>query len=272
MLKIEFPIRSDKLTMTVKADRLVCSVKSPFQQIDVYETEVFGKVLLLDGHVQLSTFDEAAYHESLVWIPLLNIKKPLTALVVGGGDGGVIRELCRHEGITHIDMVEIDEAVVNVSKEHLPELSQGAFDDPRVHLHVGDAFDFVKNAPRSYDLIVVDCTDVYEEEEGELSEMLFTDGFYQDLLACLSIDGFVVTQADNPVFCPYSLDEVKSLFNRVFPAVGDYWGLVPSFGGFSAFVWGSKGALIDPGQAFPDRSFVYLSPDMYRSAFSQVHF
>jgi spermidine synthase len=245
--------------MSVKVTAHLCSQRSQFQQIDVYDTEVFGKVLLLDGHVQLSTFDEAAYHESLVWVPLLNVKAPKSALI----DGGVLRELCRHHEIEHIDMVEIDEAVVQVSREHLPELSDGAFDDARVHVHIADAFEFVKRSDRKYDLIVVDCTDVYEEEEGELSEMLFTDGFYRDVKSCLSDKGFVVTQADNLVFCPYSLEEVSELFRSVFPLVGDYWGLVPSFGGFSGFVWGSKGPAIVPKAQFTGTDFRYLTPELY---------
>lgn len=241
-MQLTFPIRSNKLTMTVETTAHLASVTSPYQQIDVYDSEVFGRILMLDGHIQLTTFDERAYHEALVWVPLLNIAGPESALIVGGGDGGVARELCRHPGIGHIDMVEIDQAVIDVCREHLPSLSDGAFNDPRLHLHVTDAFQFVKDSRRTYDLIVVDCTDVYEEEEGELSEMLFTKEFYDDVKARLSPNGFVVTQADNPVFCPYSLKEVRSRFEDVFAQVGDYWTPVPSFGGSSAYCWASQGA------------------------------
>lgn len=271
-MNLEFPIRSDKLKMTVKAKAHLASVKSKFQQIDVYDTEVFGKVLLLDGHIQLTSFDERAYHESLVWVPLLNIANPKSALVVGGGDGGVIRELCRHTGIEHIDMVEIDEEVIQVSKVSMPELSDGAFHDPRVHLHVADAFTFVKDSSRTYDLIVVDCTDVYEEEEGELSEMLFTEEFYGDVQKRLSPNGFVVTQADNLVFCPYSLEEVTSLYSKVFVKVGSYWGAVPSFGGWSGYVWGSNGVGIEPEIPAHSTSLTTLSPESYASGMRPMIF
>jgi spermidine synthase len=140
-----------------------------------------------------------------------------------------------------IDMVEIDQGVIDSCKEFMPSLSAGAFDDPRVHVHVEDAFEFVKRVTQPYDLIVMDSTDVYEEESGELSERLFTEAFYKDCFNALSPDGFVVTQADNLIFCPYSLDAIQADFEKVFRGVGSYQAIVPSFGGFSGFCWGSKG-------------------------------
>ncbi|MBS1724917.1 MAG: polyamine aminopropyltransferase [Armatimonadetes bacterium] len=271
-MRLTFPIRSDKLTLTVETSAHLCSVRSEYQQIDVYDSEVFGRILLLDGHVQLSTFDERAYHEALVWVPLLNIASPKRALVVGGGDGGVLRELCRHPGIEHIDMVEIDGAVVQVSMEHLPSVSDGAFEDARVSLHLADAFSFVKETSHQYDLIVVDCTDVYEEEEGELSEMLFTDVFYADVLRALAPGGFVVTQADNPVFCPYSLEEVLELYKQVFAETGSYWAPVPSFGGYSAFVWGSNGARLQLQMPSSPARLQHLSDSSYGAWLEPLRF
>ena len=274
-MKFEFPIRSDKLTMTVDVSKQVVSHQSKFQKIDIYDSEVYGKILFLDGHVQLSAFDEKAYHEGLVWIPLLNLSNPESALIVGGGDGGVLRELCRHKGLKSIDMVEIDHEVIEVCRKHLPSLSDGAFDDPRVNLTIGDAFEFVKTTQNSYDLIVVDCTDVYEEEDGELSEMLFTNEFYQDIKKCLKKDGIVVTQADNPIYCPYSLEEIQKLYAGVFPAVGSYQALVPSFGGMSGYCWGSNGARLNPKWeklAPNDVNFSYLNSATYDLAFASLNF
>jgi spermidine synthase len=246
--------------------------KTEFQQVTILDTEVFGKALLLDGHIQLTDFDEKAYHESLVQIPALNLSEPKKALVVGGGDGGVIRELCKIPSMRHIDMVEIDEGVVNACKIHMPNLSNGAFEDQRVHLHLTDAFAFVKQIEGAYDIIVVDSTDTYEEEEGEISEMLWTSTFYQDISRLLSQDGFVVTQADNHIFCPYSTEEVLSLYKEVFPSAGFYFGLVPSFGGYSGFVWGSKGAVLAPQMPVKQQSFDYLTPVLYELAFSELKF
>lgn len=260
---VTFPIRSDKLTMTVQVTRTVATERSAFQQIDVLESEVFGRLLLLDGHIQLTTFDEAAYHELLVQVPMLNLPHARRALVVGGGDGGVLRELAKHPGLEQIDMVEIDEAVVRLSREHLPTVSAGSFDDPRVRLVVGDAFEFVQGEEGPYDIVVVDSTDVYEDEEGELSEALFTKGFYSDVHRLLAPGGIVVTQADNIVFCPYSVEEVRSLLAGVFPRVGSYWGPVPSFGGYSGYCWASVEGTVSPDWPGASVKLSVLSAALY---------
>lgn len=268
-----FPIRSDKLTMTCSVISTVYDAQTEFQRVTILDTDVYGKALLLDGHIQLTDFDEKAYHEALVQVPAVNLPSLRRALVIGGGDGGVIRELCRHDSIEQIDMVEIDRGVVEACKAHMPGLSSGAFEDRRVRLHLTDAFAWVKSATETYDLIVVDSTDTYEDEEGEISEMLWTPAFYSDLMRLLSPEGFVVTQADNHVYCPYSSEDVLSLFGSVFPASGFYFALVPSFGGFSGFVWGSRGAsLASRWSPAMDRGWKTLSEATYNLAFTQMSF
>lgn len=272
---LRIPIRSDKLGLDVLVERTVAHVKTDFQTIDIVDTSAFGRILLLDGHVQLASLDEHAYHEALVQIPLLNLNQPKTALVIGGGDGGVLRELCKNPSIEHVDMAEIDRGVVDTCREYMPELSAGAFDDPRVHLHITDAFEFVKNAPRKYDLIVADSTDVYEEEDGGLSDQLFTDAFYADCRAALNENGLIVTQADNLLFCPYSLEGIAAMFGRVFPHVGSYQALVPSFGGYSGFCYASNGLALKPRWTdlaplpTPQR---YLGEVTYNLAFTELPF
>jgi spermidine synthase len=243
------PIRSDKLSLSVQVKAHLSHRKTEFQTIDIYDTDAFGRVLTLDGHIQLTELDESTYHEGLVQVPLLSIDQPKTALVVGGGDGGVLREICKHPSIQQVDMAEIDVGVVEESKLHLPFVSAGAFDDPRVNLCITDAFEFVRASTTKYDLIVVDSTDVYEEEDGGLSEQLFTEQFYRDCLNALSPSGIVVTQADNLVFCPYSLEHILAMFGKVFVRTGSYFAVIPSFGGFSGYAWGSAGA--DISEAFP---------------------
>ena len=261
--------------MTAKIRETILHEETQFQSIDILDSEVFGKMLLLDGHIQLTEFDEHAYHEALVQIPLLSIAAPQKALVVGGGDGGVLRELCKHQSLERIVMVEIDRGVVDASRKFLPSLSSGAFDDPRVDLQITDAFAYVKDSQEKFDLIVVDCTDVYEEEEGELSEMLFTQEFYHDCHRCLSGKGILITQADNLVFCPYSLEEISNLFSTVFEKVGSYLAIVPSFGGFSGYCWASKGAT--PTQNWSELNIEaidlrYLNAETHALAFSNLKF
>jgi spermidine synthase len=243
---LTFPIRGERLSMQAEVSAWVHRRKTEFQTIDIVDTYAFGRTLLLDGHIQLTEMDEHAYHESLVQIPMLSLAKPRRALVIGGGDGGVVRELARHPEMEVIDMVEIDAGVVEACREHMPSLNAGAFDDPRVRLHLEDAFAFVKRVTVPYDLIVADSTDTYEGEDGALSEMLFTAEFYRDCQRALAADGLLVTQADNLVFCPYSLESILKMFGSVFARTGSYQALVPSFGGFSGYAWASNGAAVAP--------------------------
>jgi spermidine synthase len=262
-MTLKFPIRSDKFAYEVAAKEHAFYQKTDFQEIDIYDTYAFGKVLLLDGHVQLTELDERCYHESLVHPAIFSMAAPRRVLVVGGGDGGVLRELVKHKSLETIDMVEIDVAVIEACKKHLPQVSDGAFDDPRAHLHIADAAEFVKDVDNPYDAIVMDVTDVYEEADESLSEQLFGDEFHRDCCNALSESGFLITQADNPLFCPYSLDGILAMMDRYFAETGSYWSLVPSFGGFSAFAWGSHskrlGATIDTGSL----DLSYLSPERY---------
>ena len=275
MTHLEIPIRGRKIYYNVEVSKHLLHARTDYQVIDIYETETLGKVLTLDGHVQLSTLDEHAYHESLVQIPMLSIASPKRALAVGGGDGGVIRELCKHKSLQHIDLVEIDKGVIEACREHLSEVSCGAFDDVRVNVHIADAFEFIKHVREPYDIIVMDSTDIYEEEFGGLSQALFTKAFYDDCRIALSSNGFLVTQADNHVFCPYSLEAILDTFGEVFPATGAYQALVPSFGGYSAFAWASCEDAISP--VWPEARakkvhLGYLNEATYGLAFSMLRF
>lgn len=258
--------------MSVEAQRHVAHVESSFQSIDVYDTDAFGRVLLLDGHIQLAELDEHAYHESLVRVAMLNMPDARRALVVGGGDGGAIRELCGFAHLSTVDMVEIDRAVIDVCREHLPAVSNGAFDDPRVTVHVEDAFAFMKRVEEPYDLIVLDSTDTYEDETGELSAALFTAEFYRDCARALNAGGCAVTQADNPIFCPYSLEEIVKQLGGAFKSVGSYIGLVPSFGGVSAFAYGTSTLSIEPTWRKEWQVGRYLNLATYGLAFSRLRF
>jgi len=279
MEKLTFPIRGEKFQLSVEATDHLCHKRTKYQTIDIYETEVFGKVMLLDGHVQLTTFDERAYHECLVQIPLLNLPSAKKALVIGGGDGGAIRELCKHPSLEQIDLVEIDEEVIYGSKKFLPSVGSNSFDDPRVRIYIQDAIDYVHNENGTYDLIIMDSTDVYEDQPDSLSVELFSDQFYADCREALTESGVLVTQADNPVFCPYSLEKIGQRLAKIFHHSEAYVGLVPSFGGFSAFCYGAKKELFTPtwnfnlgNQAGMQVDLEYLNPLTYNLAFNYFNF
>ncbi len=260
--------------MTTEIGEPLCQHQSAYQVIEIFETPSLGKILLLDGHIQLASIDEAAYHEALIHIPALSVPELKTALVLGGGDGGVLRELVKHESLERIVMIEIDKDVVECCERFLPELSDGAFKNKRVELVFVDAIDFVQKTDERFDLIVADVTDTYEEEEDELSEEVFSVKFYRLASKLLTEGGIMVTQADNPLFCPYSVRDVREAFRQLFNQEGFYWTLVPSFGGYSGFVWGSQSSTITHA---PDPEFLaehcrFLDERQWGLALSQLPF
>ena len=182
------------VNFSIRVDRQLFTAQSEFQRIDVFESKEFGRFLTLDGYMMLTEKDEFIYHEMIVHVPMAvnpNIQK---VLVIGAGDGGVIRELTRYENITHIDMVEIDELVVEVCRKYLP-LTACCLDDPRVHISFQDGLKFVRTKENEYDLIIVDSTDPFGPGEG-----LFTKEFYGNCYKALKEDGIIVNQHESPFY------------------------------------------------------------------------
>ncbi len=180
----------DYFKQGVKVEKKLCEVQSKFQKIEVYESKEFGRILVIDGHGMLCDKDEFIYHEMMAHVPACTHKEPKRALVIGGGDGGVAKELLRHPQI-EVDMVEIDEEVVNVSKEYFPHI--GDWDNPRLNLLIEDGIEFVKNVPAdTYDLVLVDSTDPEGPAEG-----LFDRNFYAHVFKILKEDGIVVAQGES---------------------------------------------------------------------------
>ncbi|MBN1104438.1 MAG: polyamine aminopropyltransferase [Deltaproteobacteria bacterium] len=164
-------------------ERKVFSGRSRFQQVDIFDTREYGRVLALDGLVQLSTRHESVYHEMLVHPALFHAPDPKKALIIGGGDGGALRELVKHP-LQEILLVDIDEEVVKLSRRFLPSLSNGAFDDRRVTLVHADAFPLLRKHKNSFDIIISDCTDSYGP-----SKALWSKKFYGFILQALSAKG-----------------------------------------------------------------------------------
>ena len=182
------------VNFSIKVDRQLFSGQSEFQRIDIFDSKEFGRFLALDGYMMLTEKDEFIYHEMIVHVPMAvhpNVKK---VLVIGAGDGGVIRELCRYETIETIDMVEIDELVVEVSKKYLPTTAC-CFDDPRLNIFYQDGLRFVRTKENEYDLIIVDSTDPFGPGEG-----LFTKEFYGNCFKALNETGIMVNQHESPFY------------------------------------------------------------------------
>ncbi len=179
---------------SIRVDRQLYSGYSEFQRIDVFDSKEFGRFLTLDGYMMLTERDEFIYHEMIVHVPMAVHPDVKKVLVIGAGDGGVLRELTRYPAIQHIDLVEIDELVVEICKQYLPQTACG-FNDPRVHTHFEDGLKFIRRWENEYDIIIVDSTDPFGPGEG-----LFTREFYGNCFKALKEDGIMVNQHESPFF------------------------------------------------------------------------
>ena len=178
--------------LSIRIDKQVYSGKSDLQRIDVFDTPAFGRMLVLDGYLMLTEKDEFIYHEMMVHTPMAVHPHVKDVLVIGAGDGGVVRELARYPEIERIDLAEIDEAVIDVAKRYLP-FTACKLDDPRLHIYIQDGVKFVRRKKDAYDLIVVDSTDPFGPGEG-----LFSREYYGSCYNALRGVGIMVNQHESP--------------------------------------------------------------------------
>ncbi|KAK3002155.1 hypothetical protein RJ639_021195, partial [Escallonia herrerae] len=210
---------------SLKVEKVLYKEKSLYQEILVFESSAYGKVLVLDGIVQLTEKDECAYQEMITHLPLCSIKSPKNVLVVGGGDGGVLREIARHSSVELIDICEIDQMVIDVSKKFFPELAVG-FEDPRVHLHVGDAIDFMRCAPKGkYDAIIVDSSDPV----GPAQELVERP-FFETIARALRPGGVLCNMAESMWLHTHLIQDMLSICRGIFRGAVHYaWASVPTY-------------------------------------------
>lgn len=210
---------------SMKVEKILFKERSEYQEVLVFESSNYGKVLVLDGIVQLTDKDECAYQEMIAHLPLCSIESPKNVLVVGGGDGGVLREIARHKSVEHIDICEIDKMVIDVSKKFFPELSLG-FEDPRVHLHIGDAVDFLKNALEGkYDAIIVDSSDPV----GPAQELV-EKPFFERIARALRPGGVLCNMAESMWLHTHLIEDMISICHETFKGSVHYaWTSVPTY-------------------------------------------
>ena len=186
--------QTPNVKLSIRVNKQLFSEKSEFQRIDVFDSPEFGRFLTLDGYMMLTEKDEFIYHEMITHIPMAVHPQVRNVLLIGGGDGGAIRELSRYPEIEHIDLVEIDPMVVEVCREYLPQVAC-CLDDPRLSIHHEDGLKFVRSCVDRYDLIIVDSTDPFGP-----GEVLFTREFYGNCFKALHEDGIMVNQHESPFY------------------------------------------------------------------------
>ena len=219
--------------------RELARVRSDFQDIMIFESHTHGRVMLLDGVVQITEADEFVYQEMLAHVPLLAHGAAARVLIIGAGDGGVLRRVLQHRNVQQAVMVEIDGEVIRLAKEHLPGIAGDAWYDPRAQVIVGDGIDYVMQAAAgSFDVVIVDSTDPIG-----VGEVLFTDAFYANCARLLSERGLVVNQCGVPFMQADELRETSLRRGKAFADVFAYVAAVPTYvGGFMTLGWAAKDA------------------------------
>ncbi|GIP46068.1 polyamine aminopropyltransferase [Paenibacillus sp. J45TS6] len=256
--------QTENFGITMKIKETYVSEKTDFQDLAMVKTEEFGNMLLLDGMVMTTEKDEFVYHEMVAHPVLYTHPNPEQVLVVGGGDGGVIREVLKHPQVKKAVLVDIDGKVIEYSKKYLPSIA-GGLEDPRVEVLVNDGFMHIHDHKNTYDVIMVDST----EPVGPAAN-LFTRGFYQGIYEALKEDGIFVAQTDNPWFKADLIQSVNKDVKEVFPIVRVYAANIPTYpSGLWTFTMGSK--KYDPLEvdesAIPEMDTKYYTPRLHKAAF-----
>jgi spermidine synthase len=245
-----------------EVSRILYSGKSRFQEIMVFENPFFGRVLVLDGVVQITERDEFFYHEMLVHVVMHSHPDPKRVVVIGGGDGGTVREVLKHKSVEKVYFVEIDEDVINVSKKFFPSVASG-MKDKRVQIKCMDGAEFVKGRKADIDLVIVDSTDIVG-----FAKSLFTRKFFRSVQGCLTPDGMFVSLSESLHFHKEIVVQVQETMRSVFPVVDLYAAPIATYAGnWWTFSVGSMG--LDPREIRRKARInaKYYSPEIHRCAF-----
>nr|VFK44061.1 MAG: spermidine synthase [Candidatus Kentron sp. SD]VFK49219.1 MAG: spermidine synthase [Candidatus Kentron sp. SD]VFK80812.1 MAG: spermidine synthase [Candidatus Kentron sp. SD] len=216
-------LNKEGVGLTLKVSRVIHSTVSDFQRIDVIETEEFGKALVLYGSIMMTEKDEFVYHEMITHIPLMVHPASSRILIIGGGDGGALREVLRHQRVETVRVVEIDPQVVKVCRRFFPGVASG-FDDPRAEVTHDDGARFVANTHEKFDVVVSDSSDPVGPAEA-----LFQQSFYEDVFDALDEDGIFVAQSESPLFHANNVRKIYRNLRAVFPTVMMYLAHIPTY-------------------------------------------
>lgn len=216
---------TESILFSVRVKEQVYHAVSPFQQLDIFDSEALGRFFTLDGLMMVAEKDEFIYHDMIVHVPMATNPAIRSVLVIGGGDGGTVRELCRYGTVEHVDLVEIDRLVVDASREYLP-FTACSLDDKRVSVHYEDGLKYIRSHRDEYDLIIVDSTDPFGPGEG-----LFTKEFYGNCWSALRADGILVNQHESPYYDYYakSMRRAHARIREFFPVCRVYQAHIPTY-------------------------------------------
>ncbi|EPZ52607.1 polyamine aminopropyltransferase [Alicyclobacillus acidoterrestris] len=228
-------LQNENLSIGLRIEKTLHSEVTPYQTLDVYETKQYGRLLVLDGCVMTTDKDEFVYHEMLSHVPMHTHPNPKNVLVVGGGDGGIIREVIKHPSVERAVLAEIDGAVVEASKKYFPQIAAG-LSDPRVDVQIVDGIKYVEDHPDTFDVILIDSTDPIGPAVG-----LFSKKFYESVFRALKSDGVMAAQTESPFVNQELIQNVMRDVRGTFPISQLYLAHVPTYPtGMWSFTMGSK--------------------------------
>ena len=263
------------LAQKLRIDKQLYRDKTEHQDLIVFEHQLYGRVMALDGIVQTTEADEFVYHEMMTHVPILAHGAAKRVLIVGGGDGGMAEEALKHP-LERLVQVEIDRTVVDIARAHLPSISGGAYDDPRMELLIADGARYVQETDERFDVVIVDSTDPVGP-----GEILFSQEFYAGCKRCLTPGGLIVTQNGIPFFERYAVENTSRRLGRLFSDVSFFLAPVPAYiGGFMAFGWGTDNTSLrrQPVELIAERFKVlgtklrYYNPAIHQAAFAHPQF
>ncbi len=228
--------QNDDVRFTCRVKKTLFTGKSDYQEISVLETDYFGKMLILDGVIQTTPFDEFIYHEMIVHVPMFTHPSPKKVLVIGGGDGGSMRETTKHSCVEEADWVDIDAMVIETCKKYLPEWNHMLEGNPKVRLKIEDGIKHMRESKGLYDVIIVDCSDPVGP-----GEQLFTYEFYRDVYEALNDEGLFVQQTESPFYHRDLIRRIQKDVGSIYPITRLYTANVPTYpSGLHCFTIGSK--------------------------------
>jgi spermidine synthase len=249
--------------LSVKIKKTLDSYRSKYQDLDMYETACFGKMLTLDGTIMFTEFDEFAYHEMIAHVPMCTHPAPEKVLIIGGGDGGVAREVLKHKSVKEVHLCEIDEEVINITKKHVPKLASG-FNSPKMKIFVEDGAAFIGRKKNTYDVIIVDSSDPWGP-----AQVLFRKEFYKIMFEALTKDGIVVTQSESMFYNRELIKKLITLNRTIYPIAEYFYTIVPTYpSGVIGFSFCSK--KFHPLKHARDKKITglkYYDPEIHRAAF-----
>ncbi len=233
---VDYDVFERGCSAAISFGEVIYKGRSEFQEIVLLRSKKFGKILVLDNVLQLTERDEFFYHEALVHVPMLAHPRPRKVLIVGGGDGCAAREALKHSCVERIDLVEIDEEVLKLSKRYFSKLNEGSLDNPKVNVIISCGREFLRKCEGSYDVVIVDCNDPF----SPVSKRLFSRAFFRSLRKILGNEGIFSMQAGSPFFEYSEISRLVKRAKEFFRIVKPYVCLTPSYGGAWPLLAGSQ--------------------------------